>query len=68
MCRGFYEVPLAARVPICHPQDIRAWPIRGIVVFAGAGFSSNMRAYLLSTGVAVEFEDVQTWLDLYFGL
>jgi len=49
-------------------EDIRAWPIRGIVVFSGDGFSANMRAYLLSTGVAVEFEDVKTWLGLYFGL
>ena len=49
-------------------EDIRAWPIRGIVVFSSDGFSSKMRTYLLSTGVAVEFEDVKTWLDLYFGL
>lgn len=49
-------------------EDIRAWPIRGIVVFAGAGFSPNMKAYLLSTGVAVELPDVKTWLELYFGL
>ena len=31
-------------------QDIAAWPIPGIVVFDGAGFSANMRAYLHSTG------------------
>ena len=49
-------------------EDIRAWPIRGIVVFAGEGFSPNMRAYLVSTGVAVELEDMQKWLELYFGL
>ncbi len=48
--------------------DIRAWPIRGIVVFSGEGFSPNMRAYLLSTGMAVELPDVGKWLDLYFGL
>ncbi len=49
-------------------EDIRAWPIRGIVVFSGDGFSPNMRAYLLSTGMAVELSDVRTWLELYFGL
>ena len=49
-------------------EDIRAWPIRGIVVFSGEGFSPNMRAYLLSTGMAVELGDVKTWLELYFGL
>lgn len=49
-------------------QDIRAWPIRGIVVYAGAGFSANMESYLLSTGMAVELRDLKKWLELYFGL
>ena len=49
-------------------EDIRAWPIRGIVVYSGAGFSSNMESYLLSTGMAVGFEDLENWLELYFGL
>ena len=43
-------------------QDIRAWPIRGIVVYSGEGFSANMQAYLPSTGMAVELDDLQTWL------
>jgi len=49
-------------------EDIRAWPIRGIVVYSGAGFSANMESYLLSTGMAVELNDLKTWLELYFGL
>jgi hypothetical protein len=49
-------------------QDIAAWPIPGIVVFAGQGFSDNMRAYLHSTGKAVTYEDLQGWLTLFFGL
>jgi len=49
-------------------EDIRAWPIRGIVVYSGLGFSPNMQAYLMSTGMAVELVDVPTWLELYFGL
>ena len=49
-------------------DDIAAWPIPGIVVFAGAGFSSNMRAYLHSTGKAVAQEDLRSWLTLFFGL
>lgn len=49
-------------------EDIRAWPTRGIVVFAGDGFSANLKAYLLSTGKAVELPDLKTWLELYFGL
>ncbi len=49
-------------------EDIRAWPIRGLVVFHGEGFSVNMRSYLYSTGLAVELEDLEAWLRLYFGL
>jgi hypothetical protein len=49
-------------------EDIRAWPIRGIVVYAGEGFSKNMESYLLSTGMAVEVRDLKRWLELYFGL
>lgn len=49
-------------------QDISAWPIPGIVVFAGPGFSENMRAYLHSTGKAVAQEDLYGWLTLFFGL
>ena len=49
-------------------QDIAAWPIPGIVVFEGAGFSTNMRTYLHSTGMAVAYEDLHGWLVLFFGL
>jgi len=49
-------------------EDIRAWPIRGIVVYSGDGFTTNMQSYLMSTGMAVELRDLQTWLELYFGL
>jgi PD-(D/E)XK nuclease superfamily domain len=49
-------------------QDIGAWPIDGIVVFAGAGFTENMKSFLVSTGKAVEFGDLEPWLRLYFGL
>jgi hypothetical protein len=49
-------------------QDIAAWPIPGIVVFGGQGFSANMRAYLHSTGKAVAHEDLRGWLTLFFGL
>lgn len=49
-------------------EDIQVWPIRGIVVITGPGFSENMRGYLLSTGTVVDFEDLQDWLSLYFGL
>jgi hypothetical protein len=49
-------------------QDIDAWPIDGIVVFAGEGFTQNMKSFLISTGKAVEFPDLEPWLRLYFAL
>jgi hypothetical protein len=49
-------------------EDIRAWPIRGLVVIAGQGFSPNMRGYLISTGNVVDVDDLSDWLRLFFGL
>jgi hypothetical protein len=49
-------------------RDIDAWPIQGIVVFDGPGFSANMIVYLHSTGRAVALEDLRDWLTLFFGL
>ena len=49
-------------------QDIAAWPIHGIVVFDGEGFSANIRSYLTASGKAVAFEDLESWLRLFFGL
>ena len=49
-------------------EDIKAWPIRGLVVIDGPGFSENMRGYLIATGVVVELEDIVDWLKLYFVL
>ncbi|HTL19006.1 MAG TPA: PD-(D/E)XK nuclease superfamily protein [Patescibacteria group bacterium] len=49
-------------------NDIAAWPIPGLVVFAGAGFTDNMKLFLISTGKAVEFPDLDPWLRLFFGL
>ncbi len=48
--------------------DIAAWPIPGLVIFDGDGFTPNMRSYLISTGKAVELDDLETWLCLFFGL
>ncbi len=49
-------------------QDIAAWPIPGIVVFSGAGFTDNMRSFLVASGKAVEFSELEAWLRLFFGL
>ena len=49
-------------------QDISAWPIPGIVVFSGEGFSPYMRSFLIASGRAVDLEDLEPWLRLFFGL
>jgi len=49
-------------------KDIEFWPIPGIVVIDGQGFSSNMTGYLMSTGRVVWFEDLEDWLKLFFVL
>jgi hypothetical protein len=61
--RGTAEEKIPATI-----ADIAAWPIPGLVVFAGEGFTENMRAYLHSTGKAVEACDLEDWLRLYFVL
>lgn len=49
-------------------SDIESWPIPGIVVIDGEGFSANMQGYLMSTGKVVWFDDLSDWLKLYFAL
>ncbi len=49
-------------------EDISAWPIDGLVVLEGKGFSDHMKAFLLSTGKSVYLEDLEIWLRLYFGM
>ena len=61
--RGTAEEKIPATI-----KDIEAWPIPGLVVFAGEGFTENMRCFLISTGRAVEFEEITPWLCLFFGL
>ena len=61
--RGTAEEKIPATI-----QDIGYWPIPGIVVIDGKGFSTNMEGYLMSTGKVVWFEDLEGWLRLYFGL
>lgn len=49
-------------------EDMKHWPIPGILVIGGEGFSDKMRAYLLSTGKVVEIEHLEEWLRLFFVL
>ena len=49
-------------------QDIEAWPIDGLVVFSGDGFSVNIKSFLIASGRAIEFQDLEGWLRLFFGL
>lgn len=47
-------------------KDIEFWPIQGIVVIDGPGFSDNMKGFLMATGKAVWFDDLEDWLRLFF--
>ncbi len=47
-------------------EDIKHWPIPGIVVIDGEGFSEKMRGYLTASGKVVEFADLEEWLRLFF--
>jgi hypothetical protein len=49
-------------------NDFESRPIKHILVFGGDGFSKNVRGYLLSTGQAVEIEQLRNYLVFYFGL
>ena len=49
-------------------SDIGAWPIRGLVVVHGDGFSPDFKAFVRSSGKAIEFAELDTWLRFYFGL
>ncbi len=49
-------------------QDMNAWPIAGLLVFSGEGFSDKMRSFMIASGKAVELEDLESWLRLFFGL
>jgi hypothetical protein len=49
-------------------QDLAAWPIPGLVVFDGEGFTTHMRNFLIASGKAVALEDLEAWLRLFFGL
>jgi hypothetical protein len=49
-------------------QDLAAWPIPGLVVFSGEGFTTHMRSFLIASGKAVALEDLEPWLRLFFGL
>ena len=47
-------------------QDIAAWPIEGLICFAGPGFTEHIRYYMLSTGKGIDYADLEAWLRLYF--
>ena len=49
-------------------EDIAAWPIPGLVCFAGSGFSAHIVSYMYASGKAVEIDDLEDWLRLFFVL
>lgn len=49
-------------------DDIANWPVTGLVVFAGPGFSPAFKIFLRSRGNAIEYQELDLWLRFYFGL
>lgn len=49
-------------------EDIKSWPISGIIVYGGEGMTQNMKSFLVSTGKALEFDELESWVKLYFGI
>ena len=49
-------------------NDLEHWPIPGIIVIDGPGFSEKMSSYLMASGRVVWFEDLEDWLSLFFSL
>ena len=49
-------------------EDIDDWPIRGIVVVHGTGFSPSFVPFLKGQGRIVEFHRLTEWLRFYFRL
>ena len=43
--------------------DIEAWPMPGIMVWTGAGFSPSFRRWLTRTPAAVHFDKLEAWLE-----
>lgn len=49
-------------------SDFDGRPVQHILVFGGDGFSKNIKGYLLSTGKAIELEQLRNYLVFYFAL
>ena len=65
----FQQTPGSAEDKLVHTiTDFDARPIKHILVFGGQGFSKNVKGYLLSTGKAVELDQLRNYLVFYFGL
>jgi len=48
-------------------EDIRRWPVRGVIVYAGPGWRDSFQSVMRYHG-AVRLEDFHQWMKLYFGL
>lgn len=49
-------------------EDMEDWPIRGIVVLHGEGFSRDFKPFLKGRGRIVEYARLVEWLRFYFRL
>jgi hypothetical protein len=53
---------------IATADDIERWPLRGLIVLEGDGFTDAMRNYVVGSGKAVAFDDLEVWLRIFFKL
>jgi len=60
--KGSVEEKIIATV-----KDMEVWPMYGIVVIDGPGFSKHIQGFLLATGKVVQLPDFERWLHLFFG-
>jgi len=67
-CKSQWTPGTAEEKIIATVQDIEHWPIPGVVVIAGTGFSKEIEGYLMSTGKVVWYDELEDWLRLYFGI
>lgn len=67
-CMFQKEAGTAEERSLATLEDMEAWPIRGLLVFAGEGYSEGFTAYLRARGSAIALDELETWLRFFFDL
>jgi hypothetical protein len=59
--KGSVEEKIIATV-----KDMEGWPMPGMIVIDGQGFSKHIQGFLLATGKVIRLPDLEDWLRLFF--